>query len=318
MGDVPLFSIVIPTFNRATQVMQAIQSVINQGFGDWELLVVDDGSTDDSRLKFSDHPNERIHYFYIAHRGRSAARNYGIKKSKGQYICFLDSDDYYFPDHLSQFYKYLKEHDFPTMMLRTGSIMIDSSGVEIGKTLPFSNDSKQNPVRFFAFHFMSVNAVCISKEILNIHKFDERFSYFEDTHLFLRILAQFPFAQINAYTNVYNVHENSMLTRITDPVKRIQVVEENVAAIKHLFSEYQELLSPFIPSWLPQYLVHEKYLSYATQTLELDLRKLSYFLFWKSLEGGASIRLTKSYLNYLLKVLWKITKKKGANEGRIG
>ncbi len=109
----PLFSIVIATYNRVQFISKAIQSVQNQTYADWELIIVDDGSKDNTKevveLFLID---TRIKYVYQENQERSVARNNGIAQSQGEYICFLDSDDYYLPNHLETFSHHInsKEH----------------------------------------------------------------------------------------------------------------------------------------------------------------------------------------------------------------
>ena len=106
----PFFSIIIPTYNRGHVLGKTIQSVINQNFNDWELIVVDDGSTDNTKNIINDFSknDSRIRYIYQDNQERSAARNNGIENSNGKYICFLDSDDEYLQHHLSTFYDEIK------------------------------------------------------------------------------------------------------------------------------------------------------------------------------------------------------------------
>jgi glycosyltransferase involved in cell wall biosynthesis len=98
-----LFSIIIPTFNRARLIGRAIDSVLAQDFPDWEMIVIDDGSTDstgDMIRHYSD-SDPRIQYHYTDNQGASAARNFGCSMASGKYFTFLDSDDEYLPGHLS-------------------------------------------------------------------------------------------------------------------------------------------------------------------------------------------------------------------------
>ena len=98
-------SIILPTFNRAQMITNAINSVINQTHKAWELIVVDDGSTDNTReiVKEFIKTDKRIKYIFQENKERSVARNNGIKKAKGDWICFLDSDDIYHMNHLEEF-----------------------------------------------------------------------------------------------------------------------------------------------------------------------------------------------------------------------
>ena len=86
------FSIIIPTYNRAAFLPKAIESVLAQTYTDWELIVVDDGSTDNTREVVAQYNDERIIYIYQENAERSAARNNGISQAKGDFICFMDSD----------------------------------------------------------------------------------------------------------------------------------------------------------------------------------------------------------------------------------
>lgn len=100
----PFFSIIIPTYNRADRIGQTIQSVLKQEFGDWELIIIDDGSQDDTKSVISTFIDSRIKYIYQENAERGAARNNGVRKAEGNYVFFLDSDDLIYPDHLQYAY----------------------------------------------------------------------------------------------------------------------------------------------------------------------------------------------------------------------
>jgi len=101
MKNSPCVSIVIPTYNRGYCLAEAIRSVLRQTFRDYELLVVDDGSTDDTGAVVKRFPEVR--YFRLAENaGVSRARNFGAAKAAGRYLCFLDSDDSWVPEKLRQ------------------------------------------------------------------------------------------------------------------------------------------------------------------------------------------------------------------------
>ena len=107
-----LFSIIIPTYNRANLIGKAIDSVLAQTYHNWELIIIDDGSTDNTRDVVRSYNDNRIKYFYQENRGRSAARNYGIDISKGDYISFLDDDDYYLENFLEEFFHIISEKKY--------------------------------------------------------------------------------------------------------------------------------------------------------------------------------------------------------------
>lgn len=104
---VPFFSVVIPTFNRVHLIEPTINSILAQSFENFEILIIDDGSTDGTadfiqRKYLHDH---RIQYFYKKNEERGAARNYGFGKSRGEFVVFLDSDDILRKSHLATLYE---------------------------------------------------------------------------------------------------------------------------------------------------------------------------------------------------------------------
>jgi glycosyltransferase involved in cell wall biosynthesis len=101
MLENPLVSIVMPTYNRAKLILETIESVLHQSYPHWELIIVDDGSDDETEFVVNAISNSKIKYFRIAHTGLlGKVRNVGIEKSSGQYIAFLDSDDLWRRDKL--------------------------------------------------------------------------------------------------------------------------------------------------------------------------------------------------------------------------
>ena len=98
------FSVVIPTYNRAHLIVNTVHSVLLQDHQNFEVLVVDDGSTDNTRSAIMSHFGEesKVRYLYKENGERGAARNYGIKKAEGDYVMFLDSDDEWQPSHLTE------------------------------------------------------------------------------------------------------------------------------------------------------------------------------------------------------------------------
>ncbi|MEL6944472.1 MAG: glycosyltransferase family 2 protein [Bacteroidota bacterium] len=110
--EIPFFSVVIPTFNRSAFIENTVLSVLQQSFQNFEVLVIDDGSTDDtaSKLEALQANNKpKLKYFFQENEERGKARNVGIKNAKGKYIVFLDSDDLMQENHLQILYKHLQE-----------------------------------------------------------------------------------------------------------------------------------------------------------------------------------------------------------------
>jgi glycosyltransferase involved in cell wall biosynthesis len=101
MSEQPYFSVVIPVYNRAQLLGRALKSVLAQTFGDFEIVVVDDGSTDNPSTVIDALWDDRIYYLRQGNRGGGAARNLGIDAAHGRFVAFLDSDDEFLPGHLA-------------------------------------------------------------------------------------------------------------------------------------------------------------------------------------------------------------------------
>ena len=114
------FTIIIPTYNRANFLPNTINSVIKQTYSNWELIIIDDGSTDHTKQVVASFQDERIKYIYQENAERSAARNNGIKNATGEWVCFLDSDDYYLPNHLEEFHLFIKNHNISKAFILSG------------------------------------------------------------------------------------------------------------------------------------------------------------------------------------------------------
>jgi glycosyltransferase involved in cell wall biosynthesis len=112
----PFFSIILPTFNRAHLLKRALDSVLAQTFTDWELLIIDDGSSDNTREAIQDYLlDPRISYSFEVNSGPAMARNRGIASARGEYITFIDSDDEYLPEHLQTRYESLENSQIDLM-----------------------------------------------------------------------------------------------------------------------------------------------------------------------------------------------------------
>lgn len=121
----PFFSIVIPTFNRARLLGQALESVFAQEFTDYEVIVVDDGSTDDTQAELARY-GERVRVLRQENQGQGAARNLGIEHARGSYVVFLDSDDVWFPWTLAVWRQAIQMYSGPSVVMGTPASFQDS------------------------------------------------------------------------------------------------------------------------------------------------------------------------------------------------
>ena len=108
MDHQPLISVIIPTYNRERYLLEAVQSVLSQTYSNIELIVIDDGSTDQSHQMIGNVKDKRLEYYKVEHSGHiSTVRNIGLSKCRGKYIAFLDSDDIWHSCKLEKQLKYL-------------------------------------------------------------------------------------------------------------------------------------------------------------------------------------------------------------------
>jgi glycosyltransferase involved in cell wall biosynthesis len=188
--NMPRVTVIIPTYNRAVFLKEAIDSVLDQDFRDFELIVVDDGSTDSTlRLLRSYRPSIRI--IKTQRKGVSAARNTGIEQAKGSYIAFLDSDDLYVKNKLSVQMAYVEAHP-EAKICYTDEIWI-RKGVRVNPKKSHAKHSGWIFDKCLPLCIISPSSVMMSKELLDeVGVFDESMPVCEDYDLWLRIAVRYP------------------------------------------------------------------------------------------------------------------------------
>lgn len=185
----PFFSVVIPTFNRAHCVIRAVDSVLAQTFTDFECIVVDDGSTDDTSQLLSPYKN-KIQYRHITHSGVSTARNTGITLAKGEWLAFLDSDDLWLPQKLSVQYEYIQSH--PDILIHQTDEMWIRKGRRVNPMK--KHQKKEGHIFEDCLHLclVSPSAVVVHRSVFEkVGMFDERMPACEDYDLWLRVAWQY-------------------------------------------------------------------------------------------------------------------------------
>lgn len=196
MPDTPFFSIIIPTYNRADKLDIPIKSLLNQQFKNWELIIIDDGSTDDTNILIQAYSSNKIHYFYQQHQGRSAARNLGISKARGTYICFQDSDDEYLPNHLQTLYEAILQND-TYKVFRTGMLIYENG--KLSKKSNIIGIKGWN-----AYPFENFQTAAFHKSLLNNKSFPVAYFVNEDLYFFLKIGEKESIHVINIWTAIYH------------------------------------------------------------------------------------------------------------------
>ncbi|MEJ7645114.1 MAG: glycosyltransferase family A protein [Chryseolinea sp.] len=214
----PFFSIIIPTYNRKERLLQAVLSVCRQEYYNYEIIVVDDGSSDgtgESMQQFEG--NDKIKYYYKENEERSIARNFGIARASGKYIGFLDSDDIMYSNHLSVAHALLQRSNNPEVG-HLGYEFVDETGKSVLKRCSFDHTFSETIIHENILHG---NAIFIRKDIFEDLQFIPSKSAVlsEDWYLWLRLAARFEFVFDNTITCAVIQHkERSLMNLLPDQV----------------------------------------------------------------------------------------------------
>jgi len=185
----PEISVVIPTFNRAALLPQAIDSVLSQSYTDFELIVVDDGSTDSTQEVLSGY--QGVKYLFQENRGVSAARNLGIRMARGRYICFLDSDDLWLRDKLKEQIRLMRDN--PQIKVSYTDEIWMRRGKRVNQGKRHRKYSGWILPRLLPLCLISPSSVMIEKRVFEeVGLFDESLPVCEDYDLWLRIGSRMP------------------------------------------------------------------------------------------------------------------------------
>ena len=217
-----MISIVIPLYNKGERVKLAIDSALHQDYdGEWEIIVVDDGSTDDSAEYVKPYKDDKIVYIYQPNAGVSAARNRGIAESKGEWIVFLDADDLLLPCALSTFdsmhqnYQNCRFLVGSSIWRRKEGIVSQAadSGIVRHSIVPHFSLFRK---RFYA----APRNMCIHRSLLDQQGgFDNRMSFYEDTEFVYRMLEKSDVAYTDRNISIYE-QDGQGLSASLHPVEK--------------------------------------------------------------------------------------------------
>ncbi|MGE5310600.1 MAG: glycosyltransferase family 2 protein [Nitrospirota bacterium] len=187
---VPEVSVVIPTFNRAAMVVEAVESVLAQDGVDFQLIVVDDGSTDDTASRLQ-RLSSAVHYHRQPRTGVSASRNRGVALSRAPLIAFLDSDDLWLPGKLQVQTAFMDGH--PEVMISQTEEIWMRNGRRLNPKIRHRKPSGDIFRRSLGLCLVSPSAVMIRRELFDrVGYFDETLPMAEDYDLWLRVAAEYP------------------------------------------------------------------------------------------------------------------------------
>ncbi len=215
-----LFSVIIPTYNRAGIIGRAIESVLAQTYQHWELIVVDDGSTDNTKEIVMSYNDKRIRYFWKENEELNAARNTGIELSEGDYICFLDDDDFYLKEHLYELEKLIRKNNFDIAIYKMGLLIRIKN--KLIKTPNYSKTQYNNPVNYILFGDTNLLPLAIHKSIFSNMNFNKDCLLFDDHNFLVKVLLKYPLYEGFIYTSVYIQHHNARTIKYFQEEKKIR------------------------------------------------------------------------------------------------
>lgn len=188
----PFFSVVIPTRNRATLIVRAIDSALLQDFNDFEIVIVDNGSTDGTEQVIANYNDPRIRYFWQKNAGASAGRNRGAELARGRYVAFLDSDDAFLPGKLSAFHRAITGSEADEQSTVWYSPLYFDRGVGNRLCKPGRAIGPDEPVGDYLFTYegtITATAMVMPRDLYLRVKFDPDFKNMEDLDFYLRLEA---------------------------------------------------------------------------------------------------------------------------------
>lgn len=219
-----MISVIIPLYNKGAHVKRAIDSVLSQAYQQFEIIIVDDGSMDDSASYVNGYSDSRIKYYYKVNGGVSSARNYGIEKAIGEWIIFLDADDEMLCGTLNAFAQSISVHPKAKMHVTGQDNRYEGNGLLHKFVNKFFGRYHQTRyplfIHWLRLFFPCPGTVCILKDhIFERGLFRTNISFYEDIDFMIRQMED----SIVGYTSHYSLRYNQTefgLSRSAHPIER--------------------------------------------------------------------------------------------------
>jgi len=220
----PFVTVVIPAYNAEATIRETINSVLNQTLTDFELFVIDDGSTDATATIAAEFSDSRVHGFSFDHAGPSSARNRGIERASGQFIAFLDADDLWTPDKLhSQTEVLLREPE--TALVYSWTDCIDDKGRFLRHGSHVRAEGKVYELLLSRNFIDNGSAPIVRKSAFEeVGLFNEDYRAGEDWDMWLRLAHRYPFACLPTVQVLYRVHGNSLMADVEQQLDYVMTV----------------------------------------------------------------------------------------------
>jgi len=238
----PIVSVIIPFYNRLQWAAEAVQSVLDQTFKDFEILLIDDGSEDDCRKQIRT-DDRRIRYYHQERKGSASARNLGMTLARGRYIAFLDSDDLFLPTKLEEQVAVM-EGDPKVSFTHTSYFQIDAMGVSQREVHSGTFTGSVYP-RILAYCPIATPTVMVRTDALKQFSFEEKITVAEDIILWSKVAKKSKILGINKALSKVRVHKNSTILNYGIQIQAVQnIIDYAINTDKKLsFFEKRRIMS---------------------------------------------------------------------------
>jgi glycosyltransferase involved in cell wall biosynthesis len=243
MSNPPAVSVIIPSYNRGYCIAACLRSVLEQGFSDFEIIVVDDASGDDTQAQVAAVADARIRYLaHPTNRGGAVARNTGINVARGEFIAFLDSDDSWLPGKLEKQISALRELGPDWGLSYTWLACVDDDGNETLRIHP-DIDGRCFEEMLVSNFIGSFSNVVVRKALLvDVGALDESFRSCQDWDLFIRLARRTSVHCLREYAVRYLQSVSDQFRISTNP---LSVVQGHRRILKKYAADYANLPRPY-------------------------------------------------------------------------
>lgn len=283
--NLPFISIVIPTYNRARYLKEAINSALAQQYENMEILIVDDGSTDNTQAVISEFTSKKIRYLPKEHSGAPATRNYGVREAKGDFILWLDSDDVLLPDTVTSYVALLKR--FPHVDVFYGNVLITDDKLNDKGKIPYEDWFGRNPellAKLLMGNSLPNPGSMVRRDCFQrVGMFDESFKRAHDYEWWSRLAPVANFKNAQTLVVKWRWHDNNMSSGSVDidwsyDAKIIHLMLERYP-LRDLFPQINfSQLPPQIAEGLAYLQVAQRLLQLKDMAGALKYAKISYKL----------------------------------------
>jgi glycosyltransferase involved in cell wall biosynthesis len=218
MSNIPTVSVIIPAYNAASYIGETLNSVIHQTYTDFEILVVDDGSSDDTSSVVKAFDDDRIICIYQSNQGVSVARNTGIFQARGEYIAFLDADDLWHQEKLKVQVNAFETESEPCVCYCDRKVFSDVNSLGVGNDdegLNFEMSTEQLFSSLLKHNHIHCSSVMVRRKLFaRSGVFDPMLRASEDSDLWMRAARYTSFLHIKGTLSYYRHHENNTVNSI--------------------------------------------------------------------------------------------------------